>query len=171
MVRNQDDEFNYRVLEGGGRILLAPAIRSRYLTRSTWRRLCSQYAQYGFWKVRVMQKHPGQMRVRQFVAPAFVASVLTLLALAPASPVFGWLLVALSAVYVAANLAASALAGPASDPAALLRVPFAFTVLHVSWGAGFLAGLIALAARRSSRLLQRHPAHSAIETPPSGATR
>lgn len=56
MVRNQDDEFNYRLSAGGGRILLTDRIRSRYYNRSSLKKLFSQYRQYGFWKVRVLQK-------------------------------------------------------------------------------------------------------------------
>ena len=66
MVRNQDDELSYRIRERGGRILLDPSIRSRYYPRTTPRTLWRQYFQYGYWKVRVMQKHPLQMQPRQF---------------------------------------------------------------------------------------------------------
>ena len=65
-VRNQDDEFNYRLLERGGRILLTPHVKSTYTARSSLRAVAGQYFKYGYWKVRVMQKHPYQMRWRQF---------------------------------------------------------------------------------------------------------
>ncbi|MEO8042323.1 MAG: glycosyltransferase family 2 protein, partial [Acidobacteriota bacterium] len=67
LVRNQDDEYNFRIRKSGGRILLSPTIRSRYYSRGTFRSLWRQYFQYGFWKVRVMQLHAGQMSLRQFV--------------------------------------------------------------------------------------------------------
>ena len=38
-VRNQDDEFNYRLRASGGRIVLTPEIRSLYYNRSTLRLL------------------------------------------------------------------------------------------------------------------------------------
>ena len=38
-VRNQDDELSYRLLDGGGRILCDPAIKSTYRSRSTFRDL------------------------------------------------------------------------------------------------------------------------------------
>jgi len=76
LVRDQDDEFNYRLREYGGRILLSPKIKSVYLVRGTPQALWRQYYQYGFWKVRVLQKHPLQMRPRQFVPPLFVLSLL-----------------------------------------------------------------------------------------------
>src|SRR6185312_682508 len=39
MVRNQDDEFNYRLRAAGGRILLTDRIRSRYYSRASLRTL------------------------------------------------------------------------------------------------------------------------------------
>ena len=62
MVRNQDDEFNYRLTSAGGRILLTDRIRSRYFSRASLRTVFRQYRQYGTWKVRVLQKHPRRMR-------------------------------------------------------------------------------------------------------------
>ena len=127
MVRDQDDELNYRLREQGGRILLSPRIRSRYFNRSSFRSLARQYAQYGFWKVRVMQKHPREMRPRQFAPPAFVAARAGL--------------AALSGAYLAAALAATAAAGRRSPAKDLPLLPAVFAVLHLSYGAGFLAGL------------------------------
>jgi succinoglycan biosynthesis protein ExoA len=72
LVRNQDDEYNYRLRSNGGKILLTPDIQSSYFSRSSFKSLWRQYFQYGYWKVRVMQKHPRQMVWRQFIPPAFV---------------------------------------------------------------------------------------------------
>ena len=38
LVRNQDDEFNYRLRKAGGRIVLTPAMRSWYQNRQRRRR-------------------------------------------------------------------------------------------------------------------------------------
>src|SRR5574341_731827 len=51
LVRNQDDEYNYRLSKLGGRILLSPDIRARYYSRATFFSLCKQYFQYGYWKI------------------------------------------------------------------------------------------------------------------------
>ena len=123
-VRNQDDEFNYRLLSAGGRILLSPRIRSRYFNRATFKSVAKQYFQYGFWKVRVMQKHPTQMRPRQFVPALFV---LTLLALSAGMAISHWcsvlLLAALTRVpggeYVRHAAGRSAPAMPSGVPAAV----------------------------------------------------
>ena len=78
LVRNQDDEYNYRLRKMGARILLASDIRARYYSRSSLRSLWRQYLQYGYWKVRVMQKHPWQMKARHFVPLAFVCAGIAL---------------------------------------------------------------------------------------------
>ena len=49
LVRNQDDEYNYRIRKLGGKILLAPDVKSKYYSRSSIRKLWSQYFQYGYW--------------------------------------------------------------------------------------------------------------------------
>jgi hypothetical protein len=77
LVRNQDDEYNYRLRSLGARILLAGDVESIYHGRASLRRLCRQYFEYGYWKVRVMQKHPRQMRARQ-AAPALLVLSLVL---------------------------------------------------------------------------------------------
>ena len=141
MVRDQDDELNYRLRARGGRIVLCPEIRSRYFNRATVRSLARQYFQYGFWKVRVLQKHPRQMRPRQFAPPALAAG----LVLSAAAAAFGrpgrLALVALGAAWGAAALAASASAARRSGARAAPLLPIAFATLHFSYGLGFLAGL------------------------------
>ena len=73
MVRDQDDEYNYRIRKMGGRLLLAADVHSRYYSRATITSLWKQYFGYGYWKARVLWKHPKQMSTRQFVPSAFVA--------------------------------------------------------------------------------------------------
>jgi glycosyltransferase involved in cell wall biosynthesis len=147
MVRNQDDELNYRLRAQGGRILLCPAIKSRYFNRSTLRSLWRQYFQYGYWKVRVLQKHPRQMRPRQFVPPLLVAALIAALLLA-AFFSWGWLVLAfIGSSYLAANLAASLLTASQTSLRHFPLLPAVFLALHLSYGAGFLLGLIKFAPR------------------------
>ncbi|MGH7568143.1 MAG: glycosyltransferase family 2 protein [Gemmatimonadales bacterium] len=150
-VRDQDDEFNYRLAARGGKILLSPRIRSRYYNRSTPRSLWRQYFQYAYWKVRVMQKHPGQMQPRQFVPPAFVATLMVGLLAAPLSVAGAWLLGIAAGSYAAANLAASLVVGGKGSWRELLLLPAAFATLHLAYGLGFLVGLVRFWNRWSDR--------------------
>jgi succinoglycan biosynthesis protein ExoA len=142
MVRNQDDELNYRILDHGGKILLCPEIRSVYYNRSTLRSLWRQYFQYGYWKVRVMQKHPRQVRFRQLVPSIFVAS-LGLSALggfiwSPLWIALGLILV----VYLLGLLLAVALLARSTSWKLVLILPVVFFVLHSSYGTGFISGVL-----------------------------
>ena len=147
LVRNQDDEFNYRLRKAGGRLLLAADVRSRYYSRSSLRSLCRQYFQYGYWKVRVLQKHPWQMRTRQFVPPVFVACLLTALAGAPVSADARVALAAIVGAYAAANVGATLVAGRGVPVRFLPCLSAAFATLHVAYGSGFLVGLVRFAGR------------------------
>jgi glycosyltransferase involved in cell wall biosynthesis len=141
LVRNQDDEFNYRIRKAGGRILVSPRMRSRYQNRQSWRTLAKQFYQYGLWKVRVLQKHPAQMSVRHFVPPAFDAAVLCGL-LAGGVPfrlaAAGLVVYLLTMAGVAARTAAAG---------TRLQTLLAFVIIHHAWAAGFLVGLVRFAPR------------------------
>lgn len=145
LVRNQDDEFNYRLRKMGGRILFTPRMRSWYQNRQSLTRLARQFYQYGEWKVRVLQKHPRQMSWRHAVPPAFVAALLLMTALAP----FTWLggagvLLATSLyLFVIALIAAR---GAKSVPA-WAATTAAFLIIHIAWGSGVLSGLLRYADR------------------------
>ncbi|MEO1086116.1 MAG: hypothetical protein AAFY88_17895, partial [Acidobacteriota bacterium] len=134
-------------------------------SRGTYRSLARQYFQYGVYKVRVLQKHPLQMRPRQFVPAAFM---LGLLAAAAAWPWLGPLpLLLLLGAYAVANLGAAALVARAGSTGRgarhllglgagrgarhllglFLRLPPAFALLHFGYGLGFLVGLVRFAGR------------------------
>jgi succinoglycan biosynthesis protein ExoA len=150
LVRNQDDEYNWRLRKLGGRLLLAADVKSDYYSRGSLRSLCRQYFQYGFYKVRVIRKHPAQMHVRQLVPPAFVLALLVAPVAASVSQVARVASLILLGSYAAATIvAAGAIAardGWRQTPALLA----AFPALHVSYGLGFLAG-VARACRARMR--------------------
>jgi len=147
LVRNQDDEFNYRLRKAGGRVVLTPAMRSRYQNRQSLVHLLRQYYQYGQWKVRVLQKHPRQMSWRHFVPPGFVAGLAGLLVISSAVPVAATAARLVLGLYllVILGMAAPQLAG--GGVRAWLATSLAFVSIHFAWGAGFLSGLIKFADR------------------------
>jgi glycosyltransferase involved in cell wall biosynthesis len=143
LVRNQDDEYNYRIRKFGGKLLLADDLRYDYFTRTSLKGLWRQYYQYGFWKVRVLQKHPLQMSLRQFVPPAFVAS-LFISAFLLFFPFPSFILHPSSFIlvlYILANLSASLYAASKHGWKYAPLLPLVFAILHISYGLGFLAGL------------------------------
>jgi len=148
MVRNQDDELSYRILDHGGRIVCNPRIESSYEPRSSLGALWRQYFQYGFWKVRVMQQHPSQIRRRQLMPPIFMAALIGGLALAPTVSWIRRPTGLLVGTYTAANLGASVWVSQ-SRRDLLPRLPPVFAVLHVAYGVGVLVGMIRFSGRWS----------------------
>ena len=129
LVRNQDDEYNHRLRKMGYRLLLAPDIRSKYYSRASLQGLGGQYFQYGFWKVRVFQKHPAQMKLRQFVPSIFLLAVCF-----QPGIVFP--------LYVFAVFVASMGIAFRKGWQYLAIMPLIFGILHFSYGLGFLIGML-----------------------------
>lgn len=158
LVRNQDDEYNYRIRKLGGRILLAQDVRSTYFSRGSLKGLWRQYFQYGYWKVRVLQKHPRQMSLRQFIPPLFVLGLITSFALALV-PTLRSLSFIVPLLYLFANLLASLLTASKRGWESLPCLSFIFAILHLGYGLGFLIGLIKFWNRWNDKM-GRTPAFS-----------
>ena len=159
LVRNQDDEYNYRIREAGGNILLAEDVRSTYYSRGSLTKLWKQYFQYGFWKVRVLQKHPKQMSLRQFVPPVFVLSIIISLILAFVIR-WGWIaLAAVLGLYMAVNLVFTFSIAAKNGWQLLGLLPLAFAIIHFSYGLGFLIGLVKFANRWNDKTGKVPPWH------------
>jgi glycosyltransferase involved in cell wall biosynthesis len=152
LVRNQDDEFNFRISTHGFKIFLDPAIRSDYYVRGNYRKLFRQYYQYGYWKVFVNRKHRVVTSARQLMPPVFVAGVL--LGWIPALFFWWWILLWAGGVVfykLAAFLFALRMNPPLSQVPAVM---WSFFILHSSYGMGYLEGLF------NFMLLRRTPRSS-----------
>jgi hypothetical protein len=90
------------------------------------------------------------MRPRQFVPPLFVLGLLLSL-LAAFSPVFRPLAAILPAFYLLANLVASVATASRRGWIYLPLLPVVFAILHLSYGLGFLAGLVRFIHRWGDR--------------------
>jgi len=151
LVRDQDDEYNYRIRELGGVLLLASDLGSKYYSRSSLPSLWRQYFQYGCWKVRVLQKHPRQMKLRQFVPGIFVGALLISSLLAIFSPLGRFLLTAIIGFYLLVDMAASLLTAARDGWRYLPLLPLVYGILHLGYGFGFLWGLVKFANRWGDR--------------------
>ena len=140
LVRNQDDEFNLRLTRAGCKIWQSPRIKSWYRPRGSLRALFRQYSQYGYWKVRVIQKHRIPASARHLVPCVFVlqSCALPLLGLKWHPALWLWLI--MMASYAGCNFAASILAARRFGAKFLLIFPIVFSFYHVAYGYGFLRG-------------------------------
>jgi succinoglycan biosynthesis protein ExoA len=143
LIRNQDYELNIRIREAGEKILLSPKIISYYTPRSSLAALWRQYFQYGCWKVRTLQKHPGSLRWRQTMPPLFVSALVGSLLLAIFWVPARWLFALVAGAYLLANLIASTMVASRGGWCYFPILPFVFTTIHIAWGLGFWNSLIA----------------------------
>jgi glycosyltransferase involved in cell wall biosynthesis len=155
LIRGQDDEYNYRLRKMGAKILQVPDIYARYYSRISLRALWHQYFQYGFWKVRVLQKHPFQMRPRQFIPPAFALALLGSVSLV-LFPAYRHLSFAVPLLYLFTNLLSSIYSTTKHGWNYLPLLPLTFAILHLSYGFGFLLGLFWFWKRWNNKTSQVH---------------
>jgi succinoglycan biosynthesis protein ExoA len=137
----QDSEFDYRITLSGGRVRISPAISTDYYCRDSLPRLSRQFFRYGRAKAYILHKHRGLPSPRAF-APAGLLTCIVGLALA--SPVFRSarrMLVILVACYLLSTAVAGTVVAAKRGIKHAFLMPVVFMVLHLSHGAGFLAGL------------------------------
>jgi len=143
LIRNQDDEFNFRLIQNEGEIWLDPSIKSTYTQRNSFTGLFKQYFQYGFYKIRVMQKRRGIASWRHVVPGLFVLTLLFGLSIflftGNIIPILS-----LCIPYLSFSLFATIfeLIKAPSNLISVMMLPVTFFILHVSYGLGFLMGFI-----------------------------
>ncbi|EKQ55556.1 MULTISPECIES: glycosyltransferase family 2 protein [unclassified Clostridium] len=152
LVRNQDDELNYRVVKSGAKILLSPKIKSTYFGRGDLKKLWKQYFQYGFWKVRVIQKHKKPAALRHLIPMLFVL----FLAVGGTLSIFSKFIripyLLILALYVIMDLIFSAKISAAKKMGYFKYLIFTFPILHISYGLGFLLGIVNFYLFKNSKL-------------------
>ena len=150
LVRNQDDEFNLRIILAGGKIWMSKAIQSTYFSRGSLHKLWKQYFQYGFWRIRTLQKHKRPASFRQLVPLLFVLSLLL-----PGLAGFFWkplwiLLAIEAALYVLGLMIGALDVGRKSGWRYAPLSPVVFAILHFAYGAGSLWGVVRFSILRGS---------------------
>jgi glycosyltransferase involved in cell wall biosynthesis len=141
LVRNQDDEFNHRIISKGGRVRLIPDVVCYYYARGSIRKAARMFYQYGAFKPLVARKVGRIMTVRQLVPALFVLSLIaTTLATLLWRP-FGIVGLGIAAAYA---FCIGAFAVPVARSHGLrtaLWLAVALPAIHLSYGFGFLRGL------------------------------
>jgi len=161
--KGEDDEFNYRLLDAGGSIILVPSIRVGYTVRGDLRALWRQYFGYGKAKPEVLRRHPAQARPRQFVPAAFTAALIASAIIALAGK--RGPLASLLRVYTLSATTASLVLGRQHGWRHVPVLPAVFACLHTAYGLGFLAGLVGLAGKMLGRTAHTTGARQSTEAP------
>lgn len=139
LVRNQDDEFNFRLLKNDFKVYLSNKISSKYYVRGEFQKLFKQYFQYGYWKVFVNKKHNAITTLRQLV-PLFFVLFLLLGILTPLNTTLRAAYLLILGLYVI--LAFYAARQQTKSTKKTLLTAYTFFLLHLSYGLGYLKGLM-----------------------------
>ncbi len=141
LVRNQDDEFNLRLIGRGGRILLLPDVVSQYYARRSLGAVARMFYQYGYFKPLVARK-AERIMTRQLVPPLFVLSLVATAALGIWVPAARAVLAGIVGTYAALILTGAALAARKHGVRCAAALAAVFAVMHVCYGVGYLRGIV-----------------------------
>ncbi len=140
LVRNQDDEFNYRHIKKGYKIFFTVKTGMKYFVRASYKNLYRQYFQYGYWKVYVNRKHKAITTLRQIVPAIFVWCMIIGLILAILNKCLAFCyLAALLLYFLMAFISAFSKTEEKKDT---FKIIYSYLILHWSYGSGYLKGVL-----------------------------
>lgn len=145
LIRNQDNEMNFRIRSHGGKIYLAEDIHFSYYCRDSVKGIADMAVKNGQWNVITMKLCPGSMGVRHFVPFAFFMSLIIMPLLSLAHSAFFILFCAEMALYFLLDLLFAF-----KDTESIKYVPMVFIlfpIFHVAYGYGSLKGIFKLLGR------------------------
>ncbi len=142
LLRNQDNEFNARVIESGYRIVCSRRTNADRRARGDVRGLVRWAYDYGYYHFPVVRIRPSAFRLKYYL-PAMMLLALTATGIAGLFwPPAAWLFAAGAGAYLLLILAASlhiALTRPGGWKCLLLLPPL-FALFHFAYGWGVIRG-------------------------------
>jgi glycosyltransferase involved in cell wall biosynthesis len=142
LVRGQDVEYNARLLNQGGRILLLPDVSSAYHARRSLSQLARMMYQYGYFKPLIARKAGRVLTVRQLVPSLFVLALLVTAALSLAWPLAFGALLAIIGAYLSVIAGGALLKARREGGRTALALVAVFPAMHFTYGVGYLQGLV-----------------------------
>jgi glycosyltransferase involved in cell wall biosynthesis len=139
LIRNQDDELNLRLIQAGGRIWFDPSLRTEHYARETLSAHYRQHFEFGYYKVRVMQKRRTVPAWRHLVPAGFVSALAASVGLSIVTRRSVFVL-SVAGPYALGNMTAACISAR-HEPRLIPRVAGAFALMHIGYGLGFLAGI------------------------------
>lgn len=152
LTRNQDDEFNGRIIKNGGKIYLIPSVRIDYTARDTMAKAARMYYQYGLFKPLVNKKLGAPATLRQFFPALFVLGIVAGAVWSIFSPVILWIYLGVWFLYLLLGVSFGVReAVRLKDWRLVFPLPCVFFVIHTAYGLGYWKGLYNVLFRRPFR--------------------
>lgn len=147
LIRNQDDEFNGRLTKAGGKIYLIPHVEVKYFARDKISKAARMFYQYGLFKPLVNRKLGSPATLRQFIPLLLVVGLIAGAVISVSWHNFFWIYLVGIVFYYILALAASISYGQGLSR--ILIQTWTYSVVHVSYGWGYLVGLVKLLSGQS----------------------
>lgn len=143
LVRNQDDEFNGRLHNLGGKIYLIPQVIINYTARETLCKMRKMYYQYGLYKPLVNQKLGSPATVRQFFPLLFLLGLIFGGIGSFLAPFFLNIYTTILMLYLFIGIVVGSMGAIRThQPLLALLMPYVFFNIHMSYGIGYFVGII-----------------------------
>ena len=142
LVRNQDNEMNFRIRKNGGKIYLADDIHLSYYCRDSIKGIAQMALKNGTWNVITMKLCPGSMGLRHFIPLLFVLSHLFFIPMSFVHPLFTCLYGIEWVLYLVLDSLFSAKSADGIREFVLLLL--LFPIFHISYGCGSVKGIFKL---------------------------
>lgn len=139
MVRNQDIEEHCRMRKAGGRLYFNPEIVATYYSRNTVKKMLRQAYGNGKWNMVLLKKEKSALSIRHLVPFAFVVSLIGAIILGFIHPAFWYLGLGIIVLHLILGFCFAC--KKTSKFSAVIRMPFLFLLLHLTYGVGYLTGI------------------------------
>ncbi|HOK99757.1 MAG TPA: glycosyltransferase family 2 protein [Bacteroidales bacterium] len=141
LTRNQDNEFNERIISGGGKIFLIPSLKIKYYARENYRKLFKMFYQYGYFGPLVDIKLKRFTRLRRYIPSLFILSLILPLFLSFLFSPMIYVAFLVATLYCLVLLGFSIY--ETYKRKKIIVMPFliwAYLISHISYGFGYLMG-------------------------------
>ena len=140
MIRGQDWELNLRIRESGQIVWFDPRLEVTYFPRSKLSKLAKQFFDTGAWRAQLTRRHLGRANLRYFAPPLAVLGMgLGLIAFFFG---FGGFFGLFPSFIYSAFVLLSGITAKELNLGSKLALLVVLPTMHMSWGSGFLSGLL-----------------------------
>ena len=134
-ITSQDSDLSMRLIKQGFTLFRTPEVVVKMRRRTSFKSWFLMSHRYGFWRTKVLLKHPRRVVLREFLPLFGLLGIIALLFVEPTYAIFP------IALY-ATVLAISGVSNLKRGITHLIGVPFALVLLHVGFSLGLVDGLL-----------------------------
>ena len=153
LVRNQDNEFNERLIKNGGKIFLIPTLKIKYFARENYTKLWKMNYQYALFGPAVDKKLGKPTRLRKYIPSIFILSIILPILSSIFCKKTKYIAFSSGIAYITLSFICSfKLATKEKNYLLLFHLIIAFITIHVAYGIGYLRGFFYTPSNNNSNI-------------------